>query len=544
MALDEILGRKEPILYLVTAEESRVEEAIQHYCEDASTPMPLFRWSSTQGMEKVQGGVVQPVSVPEHSDQRTQAASPLVAVLRYAAVDCDTDGIFLFKDIHHYLRGSPSSLNLPAALTTRALRDAFYQLRATGKPRKIVLLSSEQVVPPDLEKEVRVCEFPLPTREELMNTVQSSLRRAQAIRQKTTDFTYEVTDSDALASKLINAAVGLTQIELEYFFDNLFYLKRCFTDTSPQHLIREKQQIIRKSGVLEFIPAEDLENLEVGGLDALLHWLRLRKHVFDNRDLASKEYGISQVPRGVLLAGISGCGKSLVCKRIASEWGLPLLRLDMGAIFDRFVGASEERIRRALQVAESIAPCILWIDEIEKGFSASSGGDGGTSSRVLGTFLVWMQEKKAPVFIAASANDITALPPELLRPGRFDNRFFVGCPGDNARREIFRIHLQTRRLNPDSFNLDRLVEITFGYTGAEIEQVVLDSTYDAFYEERRATTDDLVRNIQRSRPLVKSLGRQMERILEMLENGRMELASEDTLLVDQLVEVLQIEITR
>jgi SpoVK/Ycf46/Vps4 family AAA+-type ATPase len=276
----------------------------------------------------------------------------------------------------------------------------------------------------------------------------------------------------------------------------------------------------------------------------MLRWLRLRKHVFDNRERAVKEYGIKQLPRGVLLAGISGCGKSLVCKKIAHEWGLPLLRLDMGAIFDRFVGASEERIRKALQVAESIAPCILWIDEIEKGFSTGTAGDGGTSSRVLGTFLVWMQEKKAPVFIAATANDITVLPPELLRPGRFDNRFFVGCPGEKARRDIFAIHLRGRHLEPRKFDLDKLVEATFGYTGAEIEQVVQDSALDAFYDNRRATNADLYRNIQRTRPLVKSLGRQMERILEMLENGRMELASEDTLLVEQLVQILGIQLSR
>jgi len=206
------------------------------------------------------------------------------------------------------------------------------------------------------------------------------------------------------------------------------------------------------------------------------------------------------------------------------------------------VGASEERIRKALALAESIAPCILWVDEIEKGFNTAVGGDGGTSARVLGTFLSWMQEKKAPVFIAATANDITVLPPELQRSGRSDNRFFVGCPGEKGRREIFEIHLRARNLDPQRFDLDQLVKLTFGYTGAEIEQVVLDSAYDTFYENRRATMDDLTRNIQRSRPLVKSLGRQIGKILEMLEDGRMELASEDTISVRQLMDVLHISL--
>jgi len=274
----------------------------------------------------------------------------------------------------------------------------------------------------------------------------------------------------------------------------------------------------------------------------MLDWLRLRRHVLENRERARSEFGIKEIPRGVLLVGIPGCGKSLVCKRIAYEWSLPLLRLDVGAIFDRWVGASEDRIRRALAVAESVAPCILWIDEIEKGFNASAGGDGGTSARVLGTFLVWMQEKKAPVFVAATANDISLLPPEMLRSGRFDNRFFVGCPSDAARREIFEIHMTSRQLDPQGFDLDRLVKQTFGFTGAEIEQVVLDSAYDAFYRERHASMEDLLHHIERTRPLVKSLGPQLNRVLRMLDEGRIELASRETVLVEQLVERLHIEL--
>jgi SpoVK/Ycf46/Vps4 family AAA+-type ATPase len=182
------------------------------------------------------------------------------------------------------------------------------------------------------------------------------------------------------------------------------------------------------------------------------------------------------------------------------------------------------------------------VDEIEKGFSSSGGGDGGTSARVLGTLLVWMQEKKAPVFIAATANDITTLPPELLRAGRFDNRFFVGCPGDLAREEIFRIQLRAHKLDPEQFDIAELVEQSFGYTGAEIEQSVLDSAYDAFFERRRATTGDLLRNIKRNRPLVKSLGKQMSKILQMLDEGRVELASKDTIQVKELIEKVGISL--
>ena len=349
-----------------------------------------------------------------------------------------------------------------------------------------------------------------------------------------------MSDPDELQRSLVDAAVGLTLVETEYVLDNMLYTVRALTEESPRAVMHEKRKIIRKSGVLEFIPAEELSQLEVGGLDTMLDWLKRRRHVFDNHARAREQYGIKDMPKGVLLVGISGCGKSLVCKKIASDWGLPLLRLDVGALFDKWVGASEERVRKALNVAESVSPCLLWIDEIEKGFGGGSGGDSGTSSRVLGTFLVWMQEKKAPVFIAATANDVTALPPELLRPGRFDNRFFVGCPGDASRRDIFGIHLRARKLDTAAFDINRLVEMSFGFTGAEIEQAVLDSAYDAFYEERRATTEDIVRNILRSRPLVKSLGAQMNAVLQMLEDGRMVLASEDTVPVHELVSRLGI----
>ena len=264
------------------------------------------------------------------------------------------------------------------------------------------------------------------------------------------------------APHVIVEAVGLTKVEAEYIFANMLYADRRLTDEAPSRVIREKRQIIRKSGTLEFIPLEELRDLRVGGLEWMLEWLELRRRVFEDADRAKKEYGIDRIPRGVLLVGISGCGKSLTCKTIAKSWGCPLLRMDMSAVFDRWVGSSEERMRRALKVAESIAPCILWVDEIEKGFSVGSGGDGGTSMRVLGTFLVWLQEKKAPVFVAATANDISALPPEFSRAERFDAVYFLDLPSEAERQAIWRIYLSKFAIPdqplPDDAN----------WTGAEI----------------------------------------------------------------------------
>lgn len=541
MSMDKLLTRKEPLIFLITHEEGRAEAAVQDFCEKQPRPVPLFRWSSTRGLEKVQLGVVESVKVPEHSDPRVQAQAPLVSVLNYIVHECPQDGVFLLRDVHHYLREG-SGFNPSVTLTIRALREAFYELRALRKPRKLILLSCEAVIPVDLENEIRIVDFPLPSKDELASTVRAMNRKAIAIRERDKTFVHRIADEDAFVAGMVNAALGLTQVEMEFILENMLYVDRRLDDDSPQRVTREKQQIIRKSGVLEFIPAEDMENLEVGGMEVMREWLKRRKYIFLNENKA-RAHGIRHVPRGVLLLGISGCGKSLVCKSIAREWGLPLLRLDMGAIFDKYVGASEGRIRRALSVAESVSPCILWLDELEKGFSTSQGGDGGTSQRVLGTFLVWMQEKKAPVFIAATANDVSCLPPELLRSGRFDNRFFVGCPGNKARAEIFHIHLRANKLNVESFDVPQLVEASFGYTGAEIEQAVIDSVYDTFYENRNTVSEDIIRNLKRNRPLVKSLGPQMTRILQMLDEGRMELASTETISVADLAERLEIRIT-
>jgi len=537
MNLSDVLQRREAIIYLVSPEESRVEDEILRWCGSCNPPRPLYRWTCTRGMERLLGGVVQPVTISGGEDARGQAQAPLVGVLKYIVHACQEDGIFLLKDVHQHF-GAATAHSPAATMTIRAFRDAFYELRESGQAKKLVLLAPEPAIPQDLEKELRVEDFPLPDHESISEVVTSYLRRAETIHQKDATFVYEVADRTNLTTALVNAALGLTAVELQYIFENMLYVEHRLTDQAPARVIREKQQIIRKSGALEFMPPEQLGGIRVGGLEVLLRWLRLRKRVFDEAERAKKEYGIDRIPRGLLLVGVSGCGKSLTCKSIAKSWGYPLLRMDTGAIFDKWVGSSEERIRRALKVAESVAPCILWLDEIEKGFSVTTGGDGGTSSRVLATFLVWLQEKTAPVFVAATANDVSLLPPELLRPGRFDNRFFVGCPGDGSRREIFEIHLAARRLDPNDFDLDELVRSSRGFTGAEIEQVVLDSVYDAFYEDRRANRKDLTRNVARTRPMIRSLGTQMRQVWELLDQGRMELASEDALSRQEVQEII------
>ena len=271
----------------------------------------------------------------------------------------------------------------------------------------------------------------------------------------------------------------------------------------------EKEQIIRKSGLLEYYKVEErFEN--VGGLGNLKRWLRKRANAFTTK---ARDFGLPE-PKGVLLIGVPGCGKSLTAKAVSALWGMPLLRLDMGSVFGKYIGESEFNIRKAIKVTESISPAILWIDEIEKGLSGAAGDNTGTSNRVFGTLLTWMQEKKKPVFVIATANDVSLLPPELLRKVRFDEIFFIDLPETRERQEIFEIHLRIRNRNPEKFDLPSLAEMSQGFSGSEIEQVVISSLYDAFEEGRDIVTEDVKRNIENAVPLSQTMKEKIEALRE------------------------------
>jgi SpoVK/Ycf46/Vps4 family AAA+-type ATPase len=266
--------------------------------------------------------------------------------------------------------------------------------------------------------------------------------------------------------------------------------------------------------LLDFFPRQ--ENLDgIGGLDNLKQWLRLRKGACSEE---AKSFGIDP-PRGVLLLGIQGCGKSLMAKAVAHDWELPLLRLDTGSLYSKFIGETETNVREAIRLAESLAPVVLWIDEIEKAFTApgASDADGGVSARLLGTFLSWMQEKKAPVFVVATANDISLLPPELLRKGRFDEIFFVDLPGPQERAEIFRLHLSRRKRDPADFYLDVLAAAAEGFSGAEIEQSIVSALYAAFSARRQLTTDDILQELKSTRPLSQVMKEQIDQMRNWAE---------------------------
>ena len=310
--------------------------------------------------------------------------------------------------------------------------------------------------------------------------------------------------------RLLHAAGGLTLKEAENVFAKTLVLNGKLDADDVSVIFSEKQQIIKKSGLLEYYEAtEDFS--QVAGLDNLKQWLVKRRIAFTDR---AARFGLSP-PRGVMLLGVQGCGKSLCAKAVASLWNLPLLRFDVGQMFSSLVGSSEENVRRAIQTAESVAPVILWIDEIDKalaGSAASAGSDGGTSTRVFGTILTWLSEKSSPVFVICTANEIAHLPPELLRKGRLDEIFFVDLPSDNERVEILRIHLKKRSRDPGKFDLAALARASEGFSGAEIEEAVISALFDAFSGQVELSTELIQKTLAETVPLSKTMNEEMSRL--------------------------------
>lgn len=438
----EILIRaRYPLVYVVSSEERRVVSALREIAGERAKR--LFVWSITRGLEGDDGAVVaelrEPLKVLDH------------------IMEVNVNGVFILKDFHPYL-------NDPVVI--RKLRDVNKELKTTMK--NVVLLSPLLKIPMESDKEITVIDFDLPPREEIGRIIDGIVSSVGGDKIKTSVDTQR-------KEKIIDAALGLTAEEAE----NVFAKSLVQTGTFDVPVIlSEKEQIIRKSGVLEYYAASE-EFTEIGGLENLKDWLKKRSNAFTKE---ARAFGLPQ-PKGVLMIGIPGCGKSLTAKAVSSLWQLPLLRLDVGKVFSSLVGSSEENVRRAIMTAESIAPSILWLDELEKGFSGmgSSGfSDGGTSARVFGTFLTWLQEKKSPVFVVATSNNISALPPELLRKGRFDEIFYIDLPNRDERSEIFRIHINKRERDLANFDLKELAEATRGYSGSEIEEIVITALYDAF----------------------------------------------------------------
>ncbi|MBN1147993.1 MAG: AAA family ATPase [Anaerolineales bacterium] len=472
--LDVLIRAKYPILYIVSWEERRIEQILRRVA--AERRKKLYGWTLTDGIAPLDGYDGPP------TDPATR--NPLRA-LDYIAASQES-AVFLLKDFHPFLDDFRPAAEQPTVV--RRLRDITNHLKESRKT--LVILSPLLRFPLELEKDITVLDYALPTLEELNQSLERVIRSAREISGVRLSLDEEGRE------KVINAAQGLTCTEAE----NVFAKSLVMTHSLDLDVIvAEKKQIIRRSQILEYFEAdEDLSY--VGGMSLLKEWLAKRSLAFSER---ARQFGLPE-PKGLLLLGVQGAGKSLIAKAIASQWKLPLLRLDLGSLFSELVGSSEHNMRTALRLAESVSPCILWLDELEKGLAgvaSSHLSDAGTTARVFGGFLTWMQEKTAPVFVVATSNDISILPPEALRKGRFDEIFFIDLPTLEERREIFAIHLARRGREPKSYDLNELARQSEGFSGAEIEQAVISGLYDAFEAGRELTSQDILNNLSSSLPL-------------------------------------------
>lgn len=455
-----------PIIYLVTPEENRAERLVKSTAD--ANKKDCFFWSATEGFyntDKFRG--------------KTDPASALNAILKYTE-----PGLFVLKDFHAFFEDK---------FVVRKLRDIVADLRNSYKT-VIIISPVLPDLPPGLEKGITPIDIPLPSPADLKATLFRVLR--PLVKQKRIVARLD----DQLVGKMVNAARGLTETEAENLFSKLIVSSKdkTFDERNLPAIVAEKKKLIRKSGLLEYQDfSEDVST--VGGLNTLKMWLTQRGMAFSQK---ARDFGLPE-PKGIMLLGVPGCGKSLAAKATSVLWNFPLLKLDMGKIFGSYIGSSEKNMREAISVAEALSPDILWVDEIDKGFAGAgsqNAGDSGTSSRVFGTFLTWLQEKTAPVFVLATANNIQNLPPELLRKGRFDEIFFIDLPSPEERRAIFSIHLKKRKRNPDRFNIDLFAERTDGFTGSEIEQLIISGLYHAFGKDRDLVDDDILFEIKESIP--------------------------------------------
>jgi ATP-dependent 26S proteasome regulatory subunit len=478
--LDLLIRSRYPLIYIITWEEERLLSVLNDI--SSQQKKALYVWSAASGLRMF-------------SDLREDPSTldPLVALEQIAR--SDEHALYLLQDFHPYFKEEHAVIIRKFRETTQLLKNSY----------KTLLVSSPiMLLPPELEKEATVLDFPLPTSTELraiLDDLINAVRGNPHVSINLSPIGYE---------RMVKAALGLTADEAKRVYAKALVDDNMLNDQSIEFVIAEKEQIIKKTGILEYYHTdEQMEN--VGGLELLKNWLKKRVEAFSDK---ARKFGLP-VPKGILLMGVQGCGKSLTAKVVASSWKLPLLRLDVGSVFSGIVGSSEANMRKAIAIAESIAPCVLWIDEIEKGFSgvaSSNVSDAGATARIFGTFITWLQEKKSSVFVIATANDISLLPPELVRKGRFDEIFFVDLPNFDERKEIFAIHLKKRNRNPSAFPLSDLAEKTHGWSGAEIEEAVVASLFDAYEAGRDLVPADLEKNISAIVPLSKTMKESIEAI--------------------------------
>ena len=484
--LNLFLKARYPIIYINTIEEDRVEYIIRKNVK-INLKRSIYSWDFIDGYTN------------NPNNKNFGSRNPLQALELIEQLNSDIPAIFLLKDFNRFLNDLTIS---------RKLRNLGRILKL--QPKTIIIIGSELKIPRELQDLITVLQFQLPTENEIVKELERLLK------------SLKLTIDIQLFEDLTRSCQGLSLERIRRVLSKIIATYKTINDDSISILLNEKKQIISQTEILEYFSGnEKFDNL--GGLKNLKEWLKKRQTAFSCQ---ATNYGLP-TPRGLLLLGLQGTGKSLTAKAIANDWKLPLLRLDVGKLFGGIIGESESRLREMINLTETVSPCILWIDEIDKAFSnIENKGDSGTSSRVLGTFVSWLSEKTKPVFVIATANNIDLLPLEIIRKGRFDELFFLDLPQQNEREEIFKIHLEEFRPNSwKGFNYKQLAKMTELFSGAEIRQVIIEAMYQAFSEKREFNTKDIKIAITELVPLANIENEQMLKLKKWAASGRIRLAS-------------------
>ena len=496
LELENQIKSNRSLIYITTHEEHRVDEAIQSIaCEKHNDkPWSYVFWDIASGG----------ISNTDHFKKNNNLdQSDILTWFNDLIVEKDDYFILVLHDFYKFLApdGHPGQIEITVI---RALKNLVEKCNFERKC--VILTGAKYYLPIEFEKLVCLIDWPLPEKElihEKVTNLISVTKRKNEFKHFRSEYSSEEIQS------IIRAFQGLSLREIEMICT---YFILTDTEFNPQKIASKKQDIIKQSGILEWVELEyDLTKL--GGLANLKSWLKKRQGAFSD---SAKNYGLPENPKGLMIAGVQGAGKSRASKAIASFWSLPLLRLDVGRVFSGIVGSSEENLRSVIKTAESVAPCIMWCDEIDKAFSSTNySTDSGTSSRIFGTFLTWMQEKKAPVFVVATANVVSNLPPELIRKGRFDDIFFVDLPDKDERQEIWQIHLEQRNFKTSDFDMNLLIKESEGFTGAEIEAAIISAMYEGFSDNQRPiNTVDIIKELKESVPIYVTMREKIEELRE------------------------------
>lgn len=470
-ALDEIRSAafsRHPLLYLQTPEEARVLTALETLASEMGDGAKVMTWTCVNGLDCADGDTRDPVKAIQ------------------AILNAPSPGFYMMKDLSEFIERPD---------VVRALRDAY--LAFSGEARTFIAITSPLLTIPDiLSKEICLIEVPFPSPDEFIEHLLVVQKQYPGM---------EI--SESLYPEIALALRGLTLNEAGHVMHRVFGSGSVAEADILEQIFAEKELILRKAGFLEFIPSR-MDVDMIGGLEILKDWAIKRQKLFTQDAV---DAGMP-IPKGILIMGVSGCGKSLSAKAISSLWHVPLFRLDMNLVFSGMYGSPEAAFHRALKAIESVAPAVLWIDEIENALGMTSENASAEQSLTFSSFLTWMQERPPLVFVAATANRIEALPAEVIRKGRFDEVFFCDLPTDNERREIIKVHLELNELDPEEFDIDRLLFSTKGWTGAEIEQAIIAARIDAHQEERTLTLEDILRQTARMVPLSTTMEEQIKAI--------------------------------